>query len=110
MSTDQKAFKIKHGISNCTCTIIDFDWPHPTLKSDKDCPVHSCLRPLFNPNYIIRRIANEIKGIHDQDQTKAEQNIIRILCVYNILGADGNGTYKLTDLGNALPIDPIRNK
>ena len=36
----QTAFKQLHNIEDCTCKIIDFDWPNPTVEFNKSCPSH----------------------------------------------------------------------
>jgi NTP pyrophosphatase (non-canonical NTP hydrolase) len=36
----QCAFKKLHNIEKCICDIIDFDWPCPTIKRNKECLVH----------------------------------------------------------------------
>ncbi len=37
----EKRFKKLHDIDDCTCTIMDFDWPNPTINGfGKDCPYH----------------------------------------------------------------------
>lgn len=38
--TIQANFKKAHDIESCTCLILDFDWPNPTVRLDRDCPLH----------------------------------------------------------------------
>lgn len=40
VAAKEASFKKEHGIENCICKIVDFDWPSPTLKMRHDCPVH----------------------------------------------------------------------
>ena len=39
-SEKQAEFKKLHKMSDCTCTIVDYDWPNPTLRFSKSCPHH----------------------------------------------------------------------
>lgn len=46
----QNKFKVENGIAACTCTILDFDVPNPTIRMDGKCPVHKITTQLVGPS------------------------------------------------------------
>jgi len=62
----QTRFKKLHGIEDCTCKIMDFDWPNPTLMGKSgECPVH-----------LVSLIQRGFDQVNDDMRQKLEQEAI----------------------------------